>query len=105
VEASIGHYQWEQAIKQIIKFDLELFFDVKHAAMSDDLADTVDYTVVIKKVQELASSRSFALVEALTEAVATLMLKDFKVEKVRVRADKIAVVPDAKQVGVVIERP
>jgi 7,8-dihydroneopterin aldolase/epimerase/oxygenase len=105
VDVSIGIHEWEQRIKQTVSFDLELVFDVSCAGVTGNLADTIDYTKVIKKIQVLASSQSFALLETLTEATAALLLKEFKIKKVKLRATKFAIVPEAKAVGVAIERP
>ena len=50
VEAIIGIFQWEREVKQIISVDIEMDFDNKKAARSDDIKDALDYKKVGKRV-------------------------------------------------------
>ncbi|PJF33565.1 MAG: bifunctional dihydroneopterin aldolase/7,8-dihydroneopterin epimerase, partial [Phototrophicales bacterium] len=43
VLTTIGVFDWEKEIKQKLVFDLELGTDIRQAAASDDLKDTLDY--------------------------------------------------------------
>ncbi len=104
VEMFIGVHAWEQRIKQAIIFDLELTFDIRKAANSESIADSIDYAEVAEKIKQLAASRTFILLETLVEAVANLLLQTFNVSQVRVRANKVAAVPHVKEVGIIIER-
>ena len=50
VEAIIGIFEWEREVKQIISVDIEMDFDNKKAARSDDIKDALDYKKVGKRV-------------------------------------------------------
>lgn len=50
--------------------DVLLEIDAVRAASSDDLADTVDYALVVPEVRRVVEGESFSLVESLAEAVA-----------------------------------
>lgn len=50
--------------------DVVLEIDAARAASTDDLADTVDYALVVQEIRRVVSGESFSLVESLAEAVA-----------------------------------
>ena len=49
-ECIIGFIDWERRVKQTVVLDLELPVDCARAARSDDVADTLDYKKVAKRV-------------------------------------------------------
>ena len=104
VDCRIGVWDWEKQITQAITFDLDMGFDISKAAASDDLADTLSYKDVAKRVDEFASGSRFALVEKLAEEVASLLLDEFPVSWCRVRVNKFGAVRGAGDVGVIVER-
>ena len=104
VETVIGVYDWERRIRQPVVIDLEMGADVARAAASDDVADTLDYKAVSKRVQQFVGESSFFLVETLTERIAALVLDEFPVPWVRVKLNKVGALRGAKGVGIVIER-
>lgn len=104
IPCTIGVWEWERRIKQTVYIDLEMAFDLKTAAASDRIQDTLDYKAVSKRLKELIGSSEFRLVEALAEKVATIILSEFPVPWVRVRINKKGAVRNAADVGVVIER-
>ena len=50
VEAVIGIFQWEREVRQLISVDIEMDFDNKTAAQSDDIKDALNYKLVGKRV-------------------------------------------------------
>ena len=104
VEALIGIYDWERRIRQPLLFDIEMQFDNRVPAASDDIADTLDYKAVSKRVVEYVSQSEFGLVETLAERVAAIILDEFGVERVRLKLGKPGAVRGARAVGVIIER-
>jgi len=46
----IGFIDWERRVKQTVELDIELPVDCERAAHSDDVADTLDYKKVAKRV-------------------------------------------------------
>lgn len=103
--ACIGIFEWEQRILQPLVFDLELTTDIRLAAASGKLTDTIDYAFLAVRLEEFIKSKVFFLLETLAEEVAQLILKEFKPQKVRLRVGKLAILPNAKEAGIVIERP
>lgn len=104
VEALIGIYDWERRIRQPLWFDIEMDFDNRVPAASDDIAHTLDYKAVSKRVAAFVQSTGFGLVETLAERVAELVLAEFPVSRVQLKLSKPGAVRGARAVGVVIER-
>jgi 7,8-dihydroneopterin aldolase/epimerase/oxygenase len=75
-------------------FDVQL---VAHDAgvRSDQLADTVDYTQVVARIQAVNERERYNLIEALAAAVADELIQNFPVSRVRVRVRKPEVQLDA----------
>ena len=104
VECVIGIYDWERRVRQPLLFDLELGFDNRRPAASDDIADTLDYKAISRRVHDYASASEFGLVETLAERCAELLLAEFPIARVRLKLSKPGAVRGARNVGVVIER-
>jgi len=97
-------FDWERRVRQTVILDLEMGADIRRAAASDDLADTLNYKAVAKRVIEFVGRSEFQLVETLAERVAELILKEFAVPWLRLRVNKQGAVRGARDVGVIIER-
>ncbi len=104
IDTQIGTYSWEQQIKQQVIIDLELMADLKKAAISSEIADTIDYAKLANSVSEFVASGAFLLLETLAEQVAELIMREFKVPGLRIKVGKPGALPKAKEVGVVIAR-
>src|SRR3569832_1190402 len=65
VECIIGIIEWERRIKQTIVLDEELPVDCARAAAADDVADTLDYKRVAKRLIGFVEGSEFKLVETL----------------------------------------
>lgn len=104
VECIVGIFEWERRIKQTVILDLDMAADVRCAARTDRIEDTLDYKAVAKRVIDFVGRSEFRLVETLAEKVADVVLEEFRVPWVRVRVNKRGAVRGAGAVGVVIER-
>ncbi len=104
VETVIGIWEWERKIRQTVSIDLEMSTDIRKAAASDSVADTLDYKSVAKRIQAFVGDSSFQLVETLAEKIAAIVIDEFGVTRVRVRVNKPGAIRGAKDVGVLIER-
>jgi dihydroneopterin aldolase len=104
IEALIGIYDWERRIRQTLSFDIEMGFDNRLPAASDNIADTLNYKAVSKRLAEFVGQSDFGLVETLAERCAQLLLDEFGVRHVRLKLSKPGAVRGARAVGVIIER-
>jgi dihydroneopterin aldolase len=103
-EAIIGIFDWERQVKQTIVVDVEFSADVRKAALSDSIEDTLNYKKVAKRILAFIEGSSFHLVETLAEGIAMLVLKDFGVPDVRISLSKPGAVRSSRDVGITIER-
>ncbi len=104
VETIVGIWDWERKIRQTVSIDLKMGADIRRAAASDDIDETLNYKLVAKRVQQFVGDSSFQLVETLAERIAEVILDDFDVPWVEVRVNKPGAIRDARDVGVKIRR-
>ncbi len=104
IDTLIGIYDWERRIRQTLVFDIEMAFDNQVPAASDDIALTLNYKDVSKRLVEYVSQSGFGLVETLAERCAAILLDEFGVAYVRLKLSKPGAVRGARAVGVIIER-
>ena len=104
VETVIGIWEWERKIRQTVSIDLDMAADIRKAAASDSVEDTLNYKSVAKRIQAFVGDSSFQLVETLAENIAAIVIDEFDVAWVRVRVNKPGAIRGAKGVGVLIER-
>lgn len=100
----IGIYDWERETKQTIILDIEMACDIKKAAQSDDIDDTLDYKSVSKRIIGFVEESQFYLVEKLAEEITTIILTEFDVPRVRLTLNKKGAIRGASDVGIIIER-
>lgn len=87
----------EQQIGQRFLVDLTLKTDLRPAGRSDDLNQTVNYAEVYNLVRAVVEQERYALIEALAERIADIVLEKFQVQQVKVRVHK----PQAPIPGVI----
>ncbi|HEY4873316.1 MAG TPA: dihydroneopterin aldolase [Steroidobacteraceae bacterium] len=104
VDCIIGFIDWERRVKQTVVIDLEMSIDCRQAAIRDDVADTLNYKTVAKRLIAFVQESKFNLVETLVERIASLVLAEFGVEWVRVTLSKPGAIRGSRDVGVTIER-
>jgi dihydroneopterin aldolase len=103
-ECIIGIWDWERKVKQKVVIDLEMSTDIRKAAASDHIDDTLDYKKVSKRLLQFVSESEFQLVETLIDRIAQIILTEFDVTAVRIRLNKQGALRGSRDVGIVIER-
>ena len=104
VEVLIGIHKRERFMAQSVSIDLDIGIPGTKVFASDKVADTIDYQQVAIAIAKLAGSQHFRLVETFADRIAKLITGDFKASWVKVTASKIGILPNAKFVGVSIQR-
>jgi D-erythro-7,8-dihydroneopterin triphosphate epimerase len=94
----------ERREKQDVLINLVLWTDLKRAAASDSIEDTVDYAALKKRIITLVEGSQFHLAEALADRIATLCLEQPAVQQVLVTLEKPTALRFAHSVGVEITR-
>lgn len=78
----------EKVLGQRLLYDVRLTVDDCPAAHSDDLDGTIDYTEVVDLIIEVATTKSYSLLERLAQATAEGILSRFPVDEVWVQVTK-----------------
>ncbi|MCZ8129860.1 MAG: dihydroneopterin aldolase [Steroidobacteraceae bacterium] len=103
-EAIIGIFDWERKVKQTISIDLEMPADIRRAAKTDRIEDTLNYKAVAKRVLAFVEASEFQLVETLAERIAEICLREFDLEWIKLTLNKPGAIRGSRDVGVMIER-
>jgi len=104
VETVIGIYDWEREIRQTVSLDLEMGTDIAAAAATEDIEKCLNYKAISDRLISFISESEFLLVETMAQQIAEIVMNEFGVRWVRLRLGKPGAVPEAQDVGVVIER-
>jgi len=104
IETIIGIYGWERKVRQTISLDLEMGADIRRAAATDAIDDTLNYKAVAKRLIAFVGASEYQLVETLAEKISEIVLTEFAVPWLRLTVRKPGAVRGSRDVGVVIER-
>ncbi|MEM9622673.1 MAG: dihydroneopterin aldolase [Pseudomonadota bacterium] len=104
IQAILGVLPAERDHPQRVLINLQIFTDIRKAATSTELIDTVDYAWIANEVEALAQAQRCLLVESLVEAIADMVLGQPGVTAVEVEVVKPDALKQAGAVGVRIYR-
>jgi dihydroneopterin aldolase len=104
IDTTIGIYPWERQIKQTVILNLEMAVDIRRAANTDHIDDTLSYKAVAKRLIDFVSHSEFQLLETLAERITEIVLTEFSVPWVRLQLGKPGAVRNTRDVGIIIER-
>ena len=104
IETIIGIYDWERKNKQTVILDLEMGTDIRSAAQSDSIEDTLDYKAVSDRLITFVESSCFMLVETMAEQMTEILLQEFNIPWVRLQVNKKGAIGGNSDVGIIIER-
>jgi dihydroneopterin aldolase len=100
----IGIYDWEREVRQTVSLDLDMATDIRRAARSDSIEDTLNYKAIAKRLIAFVEQSEYQLVETLAERCADIVLNEFDVPWLRLRLSKPGAVRGSRDVGIIIER-
>jgi dihydroneopterin aldolase/2-amino-4-hydroxy-6-hydroxymethyldihydropteridine diphosphokinase len=83
-----GVFDHERRDGQEFVVDVDLTLDLSRAGESDDLADTYDYGALATAVAARVEGEPYSLVERLAAVIADDVLRDLRVDEVRVTVHK-----------------
>ncbi len=87
-----GHHGVPKAERQVgghYEIDTTLSCSLVNAGKTDALEDTIDYAGVVDLIVDIGTQRSFQLIEALAETIASEILKQFPVQTVHLTVKKL----------------
>jgi dihydroneopterin aldolase len=100
----IGDFDFERKLKQNVIITIELHLNLSKAGKTDDIADTVNYQVIVDKITKKVEESKFHLLEALSEMIAAICLEDLRVKHAHVKIEKPKAISNAKSSAVEIIR-
>ena len=83
-----GYYEAERELGQKFEVDIELKYDLRSAAIADDLDKTMDYTAVYNIAKDTFENYKFKLIETVAERIADKILKLPNVSNILIRVRK-----------------
>ncbi len=104
LQAVLGVYDHEKVAPQRVIINLDLTVDEGTEPYEDDLRNVVCYATVVRQVEAIVRRGHVHLVETLAEMIAGACFEDPRVCAARVRIEKPDAIPQARSVGVEIER-
>jgi D-erythro-7,8-dihydroneopterin triphosphate epimerase len=104
VRCVVGVNEEERAKRQDVVLNLVLHADLAEASRSDCIADTVNYKTIRQEIMAAVEPASYRLIERLAAHVAEICLKDPRVQRVEVTADKPGALRFARSVAVELVR-
>jgi dihydroneopterin aldolase/D-erythro-7,8-dihydroneopterin triphosphate epimerase len=104
VSGIIGINPDERVNKQDVRINVTLWVDTRSAAVSDDIADAVDYRTITKTIIGHIEQGEPMLVERLVSEIADIGLYDERVQQVDVTVEKPGALRHARSVGITITR-
>ena len=102
VLARIGVHGHEHGKPQPVR--INVWLTCRTGAEGDKLESVVDYGKVADTIRAIVSSGHINLAETLAERIANTCLEDKRVEKARIRVEKLHALQGTESAGVEIER-
>jgi dihydroneopterin aldolase len=104
IRTIVGIWEWERRLPQLVSIDLDMGTDIRRAAGSDQIGDTLDYKAVTRRIKAFVADSRFNLIETMAEQIAGIIIGEFDVPWVRVAVHKPWAIRGSRDVGVSIER-
>jgi len=86
-----GVYEYEREQGQRFYVDVEICADLSLAGATDNVMDTIDYTVVYSNIKDIVENHRFQLLEALSDHLADMILQTTIATEVTIKVRKPAV--------------
>ena len=104
IDTVIGIYDWERQTKQTVILDIQMGTDIRRAAESDSIEDTINYKAVAKRLFSFVGDSEYELVETLAEKITEILINEFNIPWVRLQLNKQGALRGVRDVGIIIER-
>lgn len=104
IDTFIGIYEWEKETLQTLGFDLEIDWDIRTAAVSDDITDTLNYGDIAQTVVNFVEASRYQLIETLAEDLCALLLREYPIPKLKLTLSKPVALHGQNIAKIVIER-
>ena len=100
----IGLYSIEKIKKQNVKFNVELNYTNQKTHNDKDIKSIVDYGRIIKIIKNLTKNRHYNFLESLAEDVFDELFKDERINKIKLKIEKLDAIKETDSVGIEITK-
>lgn len=105
IDTIIGIYDWERRTLQTLTFDLEMDWDIRAAAATEDISKTLDYGAIAQTIVSFVKASEYQLIETLAEDLCSLLLEQYPIPKLKLTLSKPVALHGQNTARIVIERP
>ena len=100
----VGIFEHERKTKQEVVINLTIYADLSKPCASDNIEDTINYKSLKQDILSMVENSGFFLIEKMAEEIATICLRDARVQRCDVSVDKPGALRYARSVAVEITR-
>ena len=104
LKISVGIHGFEKKKKQRVKFNIDINADPNLVPNDNSLDSIINYEDVIKNIKKITNKKHYPLLETLAEKIFLKIFENNKVEKVKLRIEKLDILKSTSSVGVEIEK-
>ena len=100
----IGYYSFEKINKQNIRFNIELNYTNRKPQNDNDIKSIVNYEKITKIIKKLTKSKHYNFLESLAEDVFDKLFKDERINKIKLKIEKLNAIKKTVSVGIEITK-
>ena len=100
----IGYYSAEKAKKQNVKFNIELNYTDQKNLNDKHIKSIVDYGRIIKVIKNMTKNKHYNFLESLADDLFDKLFKDERIDKIKLKIEKLDAIRDAASVGIEITK-
>jgi len=100
----IGYYSIEKVKKQNVKFNIELNYTSRKIHNDKNIKSIVDYGRIIKIIKDLTKNKHYNFLENLAEDIFDELFKDERINKIRLKIEKLDAIKETDSVGIEITK-
>ena len=100
----IGYYSAEKTKKQNVKFNIELNYTDQKNLNDNDIKSIVDYGRIIKVIKNMTKNKHYNFLESLADDLFDELFKDERIDKIKLKIEKLDAIRDAASVGIEITK-
>ena len=104
LNASIGIHEFEKKKKQKISISLEIDAEDNIPYVNHKIENFVSYEFIVKDLKKLINKGHIELLETLGENIFEICFNDPRIQKVKVKLEKLEVFSEADSVGIEVQR-
>lgn len=103
-DETLGFYQWEKKQKQKLIVNIRVSVDIKKAAQSDHLDDTIDYDEIDQLILNILREKHYHLIETFADKIAHTLHDKWPKSFLEVTVNKPMAIKHARKIAVIVKR-